>query len=200
MERHAQISRSKGAGPAAGDYKGSLEPGTQVLHATSAGPVPLDVNDCIRRLMQSYARLQKEKIRLRTALGHNELPVMGDPVQIGAIFAVLVAYGNRLTSGGSMTILTTLLPVDLGLVPQRRADGCALLSFHAACRGGERLPDPAGPEAGGLPQALFNVRRLVERLHGCFRLCVREAEIAFNIYLPVVQRAPLSALRVGEGA
>jgi hypothetical protein len=37
--------------------------------------------------------------------------------------------------------------------------------------------------------ALFNVRNIVARYHGCFRLSVSENVVVLNVYLPVVQRS-----------
>jgi hypothetical protein len=44
--------------------------------------------------------------------------------------------------------------------------------------------------------ALFNVRHVVGRYHGCFRLSVSENAVVLNVYLPVVQRS--SAYRAGS--
>lgn len=158
---------------------------------------PLDVNTCIGRLIGLLS--PAERSRLRTALGSSVLLVMGDPDQIAAMFFTLVECANRLVPGGSVTVLTTLLPLDPRLVSERTSNGCALLSFHAAARGGERICIK-GPGYGSALRPLSSVRDIVERHNGCFRMGLRAKEISMNIYLPVLRHMPVRAGRSAGAA
>jgi hypothetical protein len=158
----------------------------------------LDVNNCIKGLSPLFSRTLKEKITLQVFLGDDELPVTGDPAQIAAIFAILVECCSRLAPGGSMMILTALLPLDIGLAPKRTGKGCAFLSFCAVGRGGEQISSLSDSGRDGVLRALSDVRDIVEGHHGCFRQCLREAGIDFKVYLPVA-RGITADHRAGNG-
>jgi hypothetical protein len=195
MEKQRQINRKKGTGSTTRYDDGSIGRKMPAVQGASAGPEPLDMNGYIRRLARSISPALKDKIGLRTDLGDEVLPVMVDPARIATIFAALVACGSRLTHGG-MTIFTALLPLDVGPVVRRAGNWCALLSFRAAGARGEEIPDLSGLDRDRMLPALFNVWHIVGKHHGCFRLCVGENEIIFNVYLPVMQQS--SVCRVGS--
>jgi hypothetical protein len=147
------------------------------------------MNGYIKRLTQSISPALKEEIGLRARIGGGALPVMADPARISAVFAALVACGSLLSGGGSVTILTALVPLDTGRIEKRTGNGCALLSFHIAGPRGVRLPRLSSPARDCMLPALFNVRHIVGRYHGCFRLSVSENAVVLNVYLTVVQRS-----------
>ena len=155
----------------------------------STEPKPLDVNGYIKGLAHSISPALKEEIGLRAQICKDPVLVMADPARISAIFAALVACGSLLSGGGSVTILTALVPLGAGRFEKGTGDGCALLSFRVTYPRDMRLPDLKGPARDCMLPALFNVRRIVDRYHGCFRLCASENGIVFNVYLPVVQQS-----------
>lgn len=171
-------------------YDGSsIKQKTSSGQGMSAEPKPLDMNGYIKRLAQSISPALKEEIGLRAQIGDDALPVMADPARISAIFAALVACGSLLSGGGSVTILTALVPLGAGRFEKRTGNGCALLSFRIARPKGMRLPDLSSPARDCMLPALFNVRHIVGRYHGCFRLSISENAVVLNVYLPVVQRS-----------
>jgi hypothetical protein len=198
MERQRQIIHGKDIEPAR-----VLDFGLFGRGAPAAGeerqPERLPVNECIERLTRLFSPALRGRLTLHTALGDRELPIVGDPAGIVAIFFSLVAWGARLTPGGTMTVVTTLLPVHIGLSPKRAGSGCALLSFRAAGRSGERMSDLSIPGHDELLCALTNVRDTVKRYHGSFRLNICEKEVAFNVYLPVAGVCGAASGRQREG-
>jgi hypothetical protein len=158
-----------------------------LVPVTSKGFVQFDLNSCIRRFTRLISGGLKGKTKLHTALGSEAIPVNGSPTQMMAVFTGLVTCAHQLAPHGSITIIVTLLPFDVGIDSERMGNGCALLSLHAARAKGERIGNLQDLQRGGLLRALLNVRTIVERHHGCLRLYMREAEIIFNIYLPVAE-------------
>ena len=155
----------------------------------STEPKLLDVNGYIKVLAHSVSPALKEEIGLRAKVCKDALLVMADPARISTIFAALVACGSLLSGGGDVTVLTALVPLGAGRFEKGTGDGCALLSFRVTYPRDMRLPDLKGPARDSMLPALFNVRRIVDRYHGCFRLCASENGIVFNVYLPVVQQS-----------
>ncbi len=154
------------------------------------GPELLDANGCIRRLSRLVDGPAKRMIRVRTALGDGVLPVMGDPGDVSSIFFALVECGARVAPGGSMTVLTTLLPVRPAGGAERTGNGSVLISFHVAARGGERLSNLALQGYETL-RVLADVRKTVRKHQGSFSMCLRAAQMTFNIYLPAVSHLRL---------
>jgi hypothetical protein len=189
MQNQQQLDPKGDIGSTTRHYGSSIKQKTAGAQGMSAGPRPLDMNGYIKRLTQSISPALKEEIGLRARIGGGALPVMADPARISAVFAALVACGSLLSGGGSVTILTALVPLDTGRIEKRTGNGCALLSFHIAGPRGVRLPRLSSPARDCMLPALFNVRHIVGRYHGCFRLSVSENAVVLNVYLPVVQRS-----------
>ena len=189
MGSQLQLDLKEDIGSTTRCYGSSIKQKTPGEQGMSAGPRPLDMNGCIKRLTQSISPALKEEIGLRARIGDGALPVMVDPARISAVFAALVACGSLLSGGGSVTILTALVPLNAGRIEKRTGNGCALLSFRVAPPGGMRLPRLSSPARDCMLPALFNVRHIVARYHGCFRLSVSENAVVLNVYLPVVQRS-----------
>ncbi len=192
MEAYIRINPGEATGSKTGGAIGPICRETPDGGGRVARPEPLDLNACISRLIRLLA--PDERTRLRAAIGDSVLPVMGDPHQIAAVFFTLVECASRLTPGGSTTVLTTLLPLDAGLISDKADNECALFSFHAAARGGGRIC-LAGPGYDNAMRPLSNVRSIVEEHDGCFRASLRAAEVTFNIYLPVMSHMPVPAGR-----
>jgi len=186
MEKQDQNNRKKDLGSAARHDPSFTEREIPVVQEVSAAPEPLDINGYIRRLAQSISPALKKRIRLREDIGDDALPVMANPARISTIFAVLVACGSRLTPGGRMTVLTALVPFDTVSTVRATGNGCALLSLRAIGNRNQGIRDLS---VLGRDRALFDVRQIVGRDHGCFRVCVSENAIIFNVYLPIVRQS-----------
>ncbi len=193
MEIRGQTNRVEGdTGPTIMHDLESMGGEIPVVPGINKGSVQFDVNSYLRHLARVFSPSLKGRAGLHPALGSGVILVRGIPAQIMTVFATLITCANQLAPGGSMTIISTLLPLDIGLPSKRMGNGCALLSFCLAGAKGERIANFQDLGRNGLLRALFNVKTIVEKHHGCFRLSAREAKITFNIYLPVVQSVPLT--------
>ena len=143
-----------------------------------------DLNNCLWSLKRFISPESQGQISLRTAFGEMELPVRGDPAGIATLFFALLECGTRLVPGGSMTVLTMFLPLYAHWTSESRRKGCALLSFQAAPRSGQRIANFSGQEE--IVRVLSDVRTMVEEMGGRFRLSFRSSGISFNIYLPLM--------------
>jgi hypothetical protein len=190
MEKQLQIGRRSDKGLPAGRHDGTITWKRPAGQGMRARLEPLDMNGYIKRLAQSISPELKEEIGLRANIGDGTLPVVADPARISVIFAALVACGTLLSGGGSVTVLTALVPLGAGRIEKETGNGCALLSFRVERPRGTRLPSLWGRGRDRVLPALFNVRSIVGRYHGCFRLSVRENAVVFSVYLPVIQGSP----------
>ena len=189
MEKQGQNNRKKDIGSTMRHDRGSTEREIPVVQEVRAAPEPLDMNGYIRRLAQSISPALKKRIRLRQEIGDGALPVMANPARIFTIFAVLVACGSRLIPAGRMTVLTALVPFDAGPAVRATGNRCALLSLRAIGKRNQGTRDLSVLGRDRMLPALFNVRQIVGRDHGCFRVCVGENAIIFNVYLPIVRQS-----------
>ncbi len=190
METRGQISYEESTESPAVYMMDSTSQGTRAANGNGPRPKLLDLNGCLKRLIRLLS--PTEKLRLRAALGERELPVMGDPGEIAAMFFALVECAGRLAPRGSITLLSTLLPFDVPFVAESTGNGCVLFSFHAAVREGKRISNLASLGCGAGANPLVSIRNIVEKRHGCFRIGARASEIVFNIYLPVATASRLA--------
>ncbi len=182
MERYRHAKARKDGGAAAAQATGSTSHAMTAAALKGPRPELMEVNSCIRRFTRLLTPPVKSNIRLRTALTRSEVMMLGYPTRIADMFFALVECAARFAPGGSVTVLTTLLPLAASVLPN--SGRCALVSFHVAPRQGERISN-----SGDDPlDALSHVREVVQEHHGCFSMVLHAAEITINIYLPVIPR------------
>ena len=155
-------------------------------------PRSIDVNRLIGEMSRLLSGVMKKKgIQLRTVLAEGELTVMADPTQIGWIFVGLAGYlGEMVAGGGTMTVMTRLVPVENRITGAGGVRGCALLSFRS---GDVARPMPSRREVSRIdakkpvPLAVSAIRRIIGEHRGAMRIRgQRGRTLEFNIYLPVV--------------
>lgn len=152
-------------------------------------PRLLNINQLIREISRLLSGIMKKGVRIRTVLAAGELPVMADPAQMGRVFTSLVRHvGEAMHKGGTITVLTRLLPVEMCAVAEG-SNGCALLSIStedAARLTARRKPARERPGKRFL-LAVSAIRRIIEEHRGAIRIGRKDQAIEFNVYLPVLR-------------
>jgi nitrogen-specific signal transduction histidine kinase len=151
----------------------------------------LNINHLILEMSRFLSGIVKRSIRLQTLLSDEELRVMADPTQMARIFASLVRHlAGVMTSGGTMTILTKVVPMENPLAQGSENRGCAFLSIRSddvSRARAERREPGRHREGKGVLLALSAARRIIEEHRGVMRIGGRRGEtLEFNIYLPVL--------------
>ncbi|MGD0228743.1 MAG: hypothetical protein ABSC19_00090 [Syntrophorhabdales bacterium] len=152
----------------------------------------LNINHLILEMSRFLSGIVKRGIRLQTLLSDGELRVMADPMQMGRVFATVVKHlSGVMTSGGTMTILTKVVPVENRVAGAAENSRCGLLSVRSddVSRSRAERREP-GRHRGrkGILLARSAVRRIIEEHRGALRVGGRRGEtLEFNIYLPVLR-------------
>ena len=114
---------------------------------------------------------------------------MADPAQIGRVFASLVRrIDGAMQKGGTITVLTRLLPVQARAAAPDSANGCAMLSIRSTEAAGitNLRETGARPKARSVLPGLSSVRRIIGEHRGAIRIDRKDEALEFNVYLPVL--------------
>ncbi|MGD0231807.1 MAG: hypothetical protein ABSC19_15875 [Syntrophorhabdales bacterium] len=147
----------------------------------------VDINVLVEDSVRALLPVAGETICVRTALAHEELKVVLDPVQMADDLAALLnsAY-STLTKGEIMTIGTSFLPIRTihGNRSHGRAAGCALLSVDLG------LGSRHGGQGTDRPSAPFrSVAGIVKNIGGCARIVAgRGGPERLSLYLPIFRQ------------
>ena len=150
---------------------------------------PLNLNQLVYEMSRLLSAVMRKRVRLQMLLAAEELRVMADPAQIGRVFASLVRrIDGAMQKGGTITVLTRLLPVQARAAAPDSANGCAMLSIRSTEAAGitNLRETGARPKARSVLPGLSSVRRIIGEHRGAIRIDRKDEALEFNVYLPVL--------------